>query len=190
MAPHSGTRERMIEGAKELVRVHGFTATSFKDVWEHTQTPRGSVYFHFPGGKEELGLEVVASSRQALVALTHATGAETRTPATLMRRLAKQLADQLEASGYSEGCPVAAVALEMSSTSPALRAAAADAFAAWADAIAAELQRKGVARGRAGKAAELAVVTLEGALLVSKTRGDRAPLDRAGALLAGAATGG
>jgi TetR/AcrR family transcriptional repressor of lmrAB and yxaGH operons len=176
----------MVEGAKELVRVHGFNATSFKDVWEHTQTPRGSVYFHFPGGKEELGLEVVDSSRRALVATVTAAGAETRTPATMLRRLATKLADRLEASGYREGCPLAAVALEMSSTSPALRAAADDAFADWADAIATELERKGVAPGQALEAAELAVATLEGALLVSKTRGERAPLDRAGELLAGA----
>jgi TetR/AcrR family transcriptional repressor of lmrAB and yxaGH operons len=174
----------MILGASDLIRVHGFSATSFKDVWEHTQTPRGSVYFHFPGGKEELGLEVVDRSHRTLVAMVRTAGAETRTPATMMRRLAKKLADRLEASGYRDGCPLAAVALEMSSTSPALRAAADDAFAGWAEAIASELERKGVAPGRAVEQAEVAVATLEGALLVSKTRGERAPLDRAGEMLA------
>jgi TetR/AcrR family transcriptional repressor of lmrAB and yxaGH operons len=177
----------MIDGAKELVRMHGFVATSFKDVWEHTRTPRGSVYFHFPGGKQELGLEVIDSAVRTLVAMSRAAGAETRTPATLIRRLAKKLADRLEASEYGDGCPIAAVALEMSSTSPARRAAADDAFATWARAIAAELEHKGLASGRARQAADMVVVTLEGALLVSKTRGDRAQLDQAGAMLAGAA---
>ena len=177
------TRQRMIAGAAELMRVDGFNATSFKDVWEHTQTPRGSVYFHFPGGKEELGLEVVNRVQRYLTGLAHAAGDETCTPATLLRRLAERLADRLEGSDYRDGCPLAAVALEMSSSSPALRAAADDAFVAWAEAIAAELERKGVAPGRAHEAAELAVATLEGALMVAKTRGERGPLDRAGELL-------
>jgi TetR/AcrR family transcriptional repressor of lmrAB and yxaGH operons len=177
----------MIDGAKELVRVNGFGATSFKDVWEHTQTPRGSVYFHFPGGKEELGLEVVASALHVLVEMVQAAGAETRTPATLIKRLSGKLADRLEASEYSEGCPIAAVALEMSSSSPALREAAAGAFARWAEALASELEHKGVPAARARRAADVVVAALEGALLVSKTRGDRAPLDQTGAMLAGAA---
>lgn len=175
----------MLEGAAELVKWNGYNATSFKDVWEHTRTPRGSVYFHFPGGKEELGLEIVQGAARTLASAARAAGRDTRTPATFLRRLATQFADRLERSEYRDGCPLGAIALEMTSSSPALRAAADDAFAEWADAIAAELERKGVAPARARRTAEVAVSTLEGALLVSKTRGKRAPLERAGELLAG-----
>ena len=180
----------MIEGAKELVRLHGFGATSFKDVWEHTQTPRGSVYFHFPGGKEELGGEVVASALEVLVAMVHAAGAETRTPETLIKRLARKLADRLEVSGYSEGCPIAAVAVEMSASSPALREAASHAFSKWADALAQELESKGLSAAHARRAARVVVAALEGALIVSKAQADRTPLDQAGAMLASAAVRG
>jgi AcrR family transcriptional regulator len=182
----SDTRARMLAGATELVMLNGYNATSFKDVWEHARTPRGSVYFHFPGGKEELGLEIVHAAAQALAAMARGAGAQTRTPATFLRRLATQFAERLERSDFREGCPLGAIALEMSNGSPALRAAADDAFAVWAEAIAAELERKGVAQAVASELAEDAVSVLEGALLVSKTRGARQPLDRAGDLLAAA----
>ena len=182
----SDTRARMLAGATELVMHNGFNATSFKDVWEHTGTPRGSVYFHFPGGKEELGLEIVQAAARTLASMARRAGEQTRTPATFLRCLARQFAERLERSGFREGCPLGAIALEMSEGSPALRAAADDAFAVWAEAIAGELERKGVARAAATRLADNAVTVLEGALLVGKTRGARTPLDRAGDLLAAA----
>src|SRR5262252_7733943 len=47
-------RERMIDSAIRLLAKHGLQATSFAEVLELSGTPRGSVYHHFPGGKEEL----------------------------------------------------------------------------------------------------------------------------------------
>ena len=47
-------RERMIEGAVRLLARHGLQATSFTEVLELTGAPRGSIYHHFPGGKDEL----------------------------------------------------------------------------------------------------------------------------------------
>ena len=47
-------RERMIEGAVRLLALHGLQATSFNEVLELTGAPRGSIYHHFPGGKDEL----------------------------------------------------------------------------------------------------------------------------------------
>ena len=47
-------RERMIEGAVRLLAQRGLQATSFNEVLELTGAPRGSIYHHFPGGKDEL----------------------------------------------------------------------------------------------------------------------------------------
>src|SRR2546421_4843590 len=52
MAEHP--RERMIESALVLMGEHGVEATSFSQVIEHSGAPRGSIYHHFPGGKEQL----------------------------------------------------------------------------------------------------------------------------------------
>ena len=55
-----GTRQKMISGAADLIRRRGVNATSLRDVVNHTGTPRGSLAFHFPGGKLELVGEAIA----------------------------------------------------------------------------------------------------------------------------------
>lgn len=47
-------RARMVESAVELLARRGLLATSFSEVLERSGAPRGSVYHHFPGGKDEL----------------------------------------------------------------------------------------------------------------------------------------
>ena len=48
------TRATMIEGAIQLLATGGVHGASLLKVLEHTGAPRGSVYHHFPGGKEDL----------------------------------------------------------------------------------------------------------------------------------------
>ena len=44
----------MVAGAARLLASRGLQATSFSEVLELTASPRGSVYHHFPQGKEQL----------------------------------------------------------------------------------------------------------------------------------------
>ena len=56
------TRQRMAEGAALLLAKHGPQGTAFSDVIELTGAPRGSIYHHFPEGKDQLVSEAVALS--------------------------------------------------------------------------------------------------------------------------------
>src|SRR5258708_33707353 len=53
------SREQMIEGALALLARRGLQATSFSEVLKLTKAPRGSIYHHFPGGKDELVAEAL-----------------------------------------------------------------------------------------------------------------------------------
>src|SRR4051812_45966638 len=48
------SRRKMIESTVTLLAKHGLDATSFSDVIAHSGTPRGSIYHHFPEGKDQL----------------------------------------------------------------------------------------------------------------------------------------
>src|SRR4051794_30210223 len=52
--PQGSPRERMIRSAAELMRRRGVDATSFSEVLADSGAPRGSIYHHFPGGKDQL----------------------------------------------------------------------------------------------------------------------------------------
>ena len=60
-------RERMVAGATRLLASKGLQATSFSEVIELTDTPRGSIYHHFPGGKDELVLAALERSQQLML---------------------------------------------------------------------------------------------------------------------------
>jgi TetR/AcrR family transcriptional regulator, lmrAB and yxaGH operons repressor len=65
-------RQEMVNGAISLLAEKGVQGTSFAVVTEATKTPRGSIYHHFPGGKNELIEEAVTSIGQLVTALIDA----------------------------------------------------------------------------------------------------------------------
>src|ERR1700733_6777080 len=56
------TRERIVGASAELMRRQGYNATGIKQIIAAAQAPFGSIYHHFPGGKEQLGAEAVRAS--------------------------------------------------------------------------------------------------------------------------------
>ena len=48
------SRVSMISSAAALIGAHGLSGTSFSDVLADSGAPRGSIYYHFPGGKKQL----------------------------------------------------------------------------------------------------------------------------------------
>src|SRR5437879_7196953 len=71
-----GVRERMVAGAVNLLARHVLQATSFSEVLEHSGAPRGSVYHHFPGGKDQMiGSALDAAGDVAIELLDRKAGA-------------------------------------------------------------------------------------------------------------------
>jgi len=170
------SREQAIEKAAELYAERGFAATGVAEVIEKSGTPKGSFYFNFPGGKEELGVEAVRSAGGNLEAGINVLAESSDSPAAFLDSLVGALVAGLEASDYSRGCPIATVALETATTSEPLRSAAGEQFAAWQRAIA-----RGIAGGDEPKAddrllAGQVLMLLEGALLMSRVGRTTDPL--------------
>jgi TetR/AcrR family transcriptional repressor of lmrAB and yxaGH operons len=161
------------------LRRNGYAGTPLSAIASEGRAPMGSVYFHFPGGKEQLAAEAMRyGSRGVLDGLKRALES-TADPAKGLARCAKAWADDLERSNWEDGCPVAATALQVSTTSEPLRLASADIMASWGALIADCLQRCGCSKKEATVAAELALALLEGAELLARIQRDRSPLDRA-----------
>src|ERR1700754_4254703 len=75
MPKRSDSKDRMIAAARRLFRQHGYFGTALSDVVAESSAPRGSLYFHFPGGKEELATEVaLVHSADAIAHINRAAG--------------------------------------------------------------------------------------------------------------------
>ena len=170
------SRQKLVDATARLLQRQGYHATGLAQIVETSGAPRGSLYFCFPGGKEELAcaaLEAAGAGWRERIDEVVEAAPDLGAAVVAVCRL---LADELVASSYELGCPVATVALEAAATSEAVRRTVEAHYAEWRDAIAARLERTGVARGVARQLATFALASIEGAMLLSKVSRDVQPL--------------
>ena len=172
----SDSRERMVRAAVELFRERGYAATSFGDVLARSGAPRGSIYHHFPGGKEELAAEALRRYTEASVRALRAA-AENASAAGTVRAFVTASREALVASDYRRGCPIAGVALDLMPADNALANHVTEAFARWREVLRGALERDGVPGKRAAALASLVVASAEGALLLGRADRSAAPVD-------------
>ncbi|MBK7152567.1 MAG: TetR/AcrR family transcriptional regulator [Sandaracinaceae bacterium] len=174
MSKGDATRERMVESATRLFMAQGYAATGLKQIIEG-EAPRGSLYFHFPGGKEELAVAVVERHAEHFTAQLTAALHDSKDVVAAARRMIAALA-QLVEGGVGAGCPVGAVAFEMAERSDALRQATQAAFSTWTGLLAAALVDAGASKKDAQRRARVLLCAIEGALVLSRSAGDAGPL--------------
>jgi TetR/AcrR family transcriptional repressor of lmrAB and yxaGH operons len=158
----------MIEAAFELFRKRGYHATAFSDVVRESGAPRGSIYFHFPGGKQELARAAIALAGDEIEEMVEAAAGRADDPGSLVRALGEIVAIRLEESGYQSGCSIATMVLELSPTDEELSAQFDAVFARWRAALVAQFEQMGVAPERAAVLADLVMSAIEGALVLSR----------------------
>ena len=143
------TRDRILEASAELFRRHGYAGTGIKAILTASQTPYGSLYHFFPGGKQELGVEALRAGGvmyRELVEMIFTPGTDV---VAATRDFFEGAAAVVEAADYADACPVATVALEIASTNEPMRVAAAEAFESWLAVLRSRLVAAGVPRRRA-----------------------------------------
>jgi TetR/AcrR family transcriptional regulator, lmrAB and yxaGH operons repressor len=172
----SSSREAFITATAALLRRQGYAATGLSEIVERSGAPKGSLYFHFPGGKEELAAVAMERAGAQLAQAIEGLLASSSDLGAALARLVDVLARDLEASAYADGCPIATVALEAASVSPLLGGAAAGAFEAWLAALARRMTLAGLDQPAAERRALLVLSSIEGALIIARVRRDPAPL--------------
>jgi AcrR family transcriptional regulator len=170
-----GPRERMIVSTALLMRERGARATSLDAVLEHSGAPRGSLYHHFPGGREQLLREATDYAGDYVARRLERDSGEGPLPA--VEALFDEYRAILVASDFRAGCPVVAVAVESPEEGHDLRGAARGAFERWRRAIARGFEAAGVDAARADELGMLVIAAFEGGLILSRTYRDLAPLD-------------
>jgi TetR/AcrR family transcriptional repressor of lmrAB and yxaGH operons len=178
-----GSRQRLVAAAASLLARQGYEATTVTGIAAQGAAPMGSFYFHFPGGKEDLGVAALRHGAERFAERLAEVLDREPDPAEALAGCALWLADELAAADWADGCPIAATALESVTRSPALRAAAAEGFARWRDVLARRLRAGGVPERTAAELAGTALALLEGAELLARAEGDPEPLRSAAAAL-------
>ncbi|TPK05887.1 TetR/AcrR family transcriptional regulator [Mesorhizobium sp. B2-5-7] len=171
------TRTRMIEATALLLRRRGYHGTSLNDILSASGAPRGSLYFHFPGGKDQLVIEVTrASVAEVTERLGEALAAE-RDPAVAVHHIYQSVGRMLEDNEFSLGCPVAPVVLDSPGDVPDLVELCRSAFEQWIGLLREAFVRAGVPERRAQALALLVESSLEGLMVIARATRDRSSLN-------------
>ncbi|WP_040804058.1 TetR/AcrR family transcriptional regulator [Nocardia concava] len=174
------TRDRLLDATQELVEAAGYFGTGLNQVIAHSGAPRGSLYFHFPGGKDQL---VGESVRRAGAAIGDSLGALADSDVStveFIERVLRQLGDRLEESEWRKGCPVATVALETAASHDSIQQACSEVYSGWEDTVRARL----AGRPGADDLATTILALIEGGLLLARAHRSREPLNRVGRQIA------
>jgi AcrR family transcriptional regulator len=180
MTPARATRERIVDAGGELFRRQGYANTGIKQIAVAAEAQFGSLYHFFPGGKDQLGEEVIRIAGAGYLQLFIDIAGEAPDALTAIERFFSGAAETLRETGYADACPIATVALEVASTNESLRIATAAVFRSWLDALASYLAAAGVDEQRSGALAYATLSLLEGAFVLCRALRSTEPLDAAG----------
>lgn len=170
------TRTRMIEATALLIRQRGYHGTSLNDILSASGAPRGSLYFHFPGGKDQLVIEVTRASVADVTERLGAALLDESDPAVAVHHIYQSVARMLEENEFSLGCPVAPVVLDAPNDVPDLVEICRSAFEQWIGLLRQAFVRAGVPERRAQALALLVESSLEGLMVIARATRDRTPV--------------
>lgn len=172
----NNTRQRILHKTAELLEVQGYHATGLNQIVRESGTPRGSLYYYFPNGKEELAAEAVLDSAQRMKGYATQTLAAIADPAEAVYQFVLQLADHSEDQNCQGGAPLATVALEAPATSERLRHACQEAYAEMRRPFEEKLTAAGLPPTRAASLATLITAALEGGVILTRANHNADPL--------------
>lgn len=180
----SDTRSRILAASSELFRRNGYPGTGLKQIATAAQAPFGSIYHFFPGGKQNLGEEVIRTSGPEYGALVYSFLADATDLHGAVTTMFAAAAALLEATDFADACPIATIALEVANTNETLRIATADVFDGWIERGSQLLVATGVEPARARQWTIGMICALEGAFVLARALRSTEPLIVAGALAA------
>ncbi|MDQ2809084.1 MAG: TetR/AcrR family transcriptional regulator [Chloroflexota bacterium] len=162
-------REQLIATTAALLEAQGYHATGLNQILKESGAPKGSLYYYFPAGKEELAAAAVDHSGTLVAARIASALADDLDPALAIPAFVRTIAHYIEAADFRAGGPLLAVALETVASSDRLNQACRAAYDRIEAAFAAKLVAGGYSPARAVHVAQFITATIEGGTVLSRT---------------------
>lgn len=176
----AATRDRIVQGAAELMYVKGVNATTLDDVMAATGTSKSQLYRHFPDKNALVHAVIALRGQQILDRETQRLGRLNSFSGLIRWRNALVQVNSLQNGAY--GCALGSMANELADQDEHARASLAELFRHWENLLAAGLRRM-QAKGTLSPDADpdrLAVglmAALQGGYLLASTAHDVRPME-------------
>lgn len=176
----TNTRNKMIETTARLVQAKGYHGTSLNDILRESDAPRGSLYFHFPGGKKTLVLEAMRAGIEELSETVKSSMESSENPAEGVMSNYQVLAQAMKESNFRLGCPVSSVVLDLPEIGSELAETCREAYNKWNEIYFDAFVDAGIESGRAMRLAKAVQAASEGAILMARSEQSTQPIEEIG----------
>jgi TetR/AcrR family transcriptional regulator, lmrAB and yxaGH operons repressor len=171
------TKQMMIRAAADLMQRRGYVGTGVAEILSQAGAPRGSLYYHFPGGKREIALEAIAYARRVFARDLDRIAAESHSLDVYLAALGALSKRDLISSNFDASCPIAAAALDVPNEETEILAACAETFNFWSHSIAEGLARHIVGEAQTASLGALFLRALFGAAMAARAARDAQIID-------------
>ena len=177
MSGKSNSRETIVGTAARLFFTQGYHATGLNQIVKESESPKGSLYYYFPDGKEELVTECIERTRVLVLQKLNQCFSNTSNAAEAIQAFILSVGEDVVRSEFKGFIPFSFwSAVETSCISDKLRTTCQSVFKDWEGLIAKKLQAEEMDMVKSIEVASIVISLLEGALIISLTNRDEKPL--------------
>ncbi len=164
----------MIVSAVDVLRERGAAGVTIDEVLARSGAPRGSVYYHFPEGRNQILTEALRYAGDTITATIDDT--VERGVKAMLRDFVEYWQRLLDDSDFNAGCPVVAAALGPANDEPQLTAEAGAILGRWRTALSRAFVADGFDDSDAASLAMMSIAALEGAVVLCRSTRTTEPL--------------
>ncbi|MGH3524386.1 MAG: TetR/AcrR family transcriptional regulator [Mycobacterium sp.] len=168
------TRTNMLISAAEVMRERGAAGVTIDEVLTRSGAPRGSVYYHFPDGRNQILTEALQYAGDLITADIDAAAG--RGAMVLLRQFVEFWERLLADSDFNAGCPVVAAAIGSATDEVRLTAEAGQIFERWRTALTRAIVADGLPESDADSLAVMSIAALEGAVVLCRSTRSTDPM--------------
>ncbi|AKO93661.1 TetR/AcrR family transcriptional regulator [Priestia filamentosa] len=170
------TRDVILHTASELFQRQGYHGTGLNQIIEKSGAPKGSLYYHFPNGKEEIAIEAIKLMGQHILESAREDLSEKDTAIEAFQHHVAKIADVFDGKACVDGLQIGLIASEMASSHESIRLVCKSAYEDWQALYTECLQRFDFETERAKELAVVINSLLEGASILAQTNESGWPL--------------
>ncbi len=170
------TRQHIILAACKLLENQGYPATSLDEIVRESGAPKGSLYYYFPEGKEQLVSEAVLFSGKILIERMRDELAKYVNPFEALYKYVLQLASKVEEKKYVSSNPLTIVAVEAAGSSDRISQACLEVYSQIQEVLFEKMVCCGMSETEALQRSRLMLASLEGGIILSRVHRTVDPL--------------
>lgn len=170
------TKQKIIEATADALEENGFLATGLNEIISLADVPKGSLYFHFPGGKDELASLALEHSGKEFAKMFEHILLNSKSPTEATIKIFQNLENRVVASNFKKGCPIVISALESFNSESVVQHVCKEIYNSWIQGFIEFFVSYGYSRKSAKELSTSLFSLWEGALLLAKLQKSIVPL--------------